>query len=304
MEELREKLFLKYLIMKKLATLFLFVGLIISTQKNKIIYKNKYTSDSNKTDSFKQEWMYLDINKKGSKYYSKSAFESDSIINESIKKQMASGMKSISVSRNRQGGEVSYEVEKTYPDYKISLITNIGNDTYKVSEDRPINWKISTEKKKIGEFQTQKATTHFAGRNWIAWFTTDVPIQDGPYKFSGLPGLIVEIADEKNSHKIELKGLKKITETVQEEANTQGKDIPFLKKKPIDVNRAKYLKIVAQYENDPVQGMREVLGRPNSKVMININGKEISDPKDILRELEKNAREEMKKNNNKIELVP
>ena len=290
--------------MKKLATLFLFVGLMISAQNNRAIYEYKYASDSTKIDSLKTEWMYLDINKTGSEYYSKSAFESDSIINESIKKQMASGMKSISVSRNRQGGEVSYEVEKTYPDYKISLITNIGNDTYKVSEDRPINWKISTEKKKIGEFQTQKATTHFAGRNWIAWFTTDVPIQDGPYKFSGLPGLIVEIADEKNSHKIELKGLKKITETVQEEANTQGKDIPFLKKKPIDVNRAKYLKIVAQYENDPVQGMREVLGRPNSKVMININGKEISDPKDILRELEKNAREEMKKNNNKIELVP
>ena len=290
--------------MKKLATLFLFVGLMISAQNNRVIYEYKYASDSTKIDSLKTEWMYLDINKKGSKYYSKSAFESDSIINESIKKQMASGMKSISVSRNRQGGEVSYEVEKTYPDYKISLITNIGNDTYKVSEDRPINWTISTEKKKIGEFQTQKATTHFAGRNWIAWFTADVPIQDGPYKFSGLPGLIVEIADEKNSHKIELKGLKKITETVQEEANTQGKDIPFLKKKPIDVNRAKYLKIVAQYENDPVQGMREVLGRPNSKVMININGKEISDPKDILRELEKNAREEMKKNNNKIELVP
>ena len=290
--------------MKKLATLFLFVGLMISAQNNRVIYEYKYASDSTKIDSLKTEWMYLDINKTSSKYYSKSAFESDSIINESIKKQMASGMKSISVSRNRQGGEVSYEVEKTYPDYKIFLITNIGNDTYKVSEDRPINWKISTEKKKIGEFQTQKATTHFAGRNWIAWFTTDVPIQDGPYKFSGLPGLIVEIADEKNSHKIELKGLKKITETVQEEANTQGKDIPFLKKKPIDVNRAKYLKIVAQYENDPVQGMREVLGRPNSKVMININGKEISDSKDILRELEKNAREEMKKNNNKIELVP
>ena len=290
--------------MKKLAALFLFVGLMISAQNNRVIYEYKYASDSTKIDSLKTEWMYLDINKTGSKYYSKSAFESDSIINESIKKQMASGMKSISVSRNRQGGEVSYEVEKTYPDYKTSLITNIGNDTYKVSEDRPINWKISTEKKKIGEFQTQKATTHFAGRNWIAWFTADVPIQDGPYKFSGLPGLIVEIADEKNSHKIELKGLKKITETFQEEANTQGKDIPFLKKKPIDVNRAKYLKIVAQYENDPVQGMREVLGRPNSKVMININGKEISDPKDILRELEKNAREEMRKNNNKIELKP
>ena len=290
--------------MKKLATLFLFVGLMISAQNNRVIYEYKYASDSTKIDSLKTEWMYLDINKTGSEYYSKSAFESDSIINESIKKQMASGMKSISVSRNRQGGEVSYEVEKTYPDYKISLITNIGNDTYKVSEDRPINWKISTDKKKIGEFQTQKATTHFAGRNWIAWFTTDVPIQDGPYKFSGLPGLIVEIADEKNSHKIELKGLKKITETVQEEANTQGKDIPFLKKKPIEVNRQQYIKQLKQYENDPVQGMRELLNRPNSKVKINVNGKEISEPKDILREMEKNAKEEMKRNNNKIELKP
>ena len=108
--------------MKKLATLFLFVGLMISAQNNRVIYEYKYASDSTKIDSLKTEWMYLDINKKGSKYYSKSAFESDSIINESIKKQMASGMKSISVSRNRQGGEVSYEVEKTYPDYKISLI--------------------------------------------------------------------------------------------------------------------------------------------------------------------------------------
>ena len=290
--------------MKKLSALFFFLGLMISAQNNRAIYEYKYASDSTKIDSLKTEWMYLDISKTGSKYYSKSTFESDSIITESIKKQMASGMKSISISRSRQGGEVKYEVQKTYPDYKIYLITNIDDDAYKVSEDRPINWKISTEKKKIGEFQTQKATTNFAGRNWIAWFTTDVPIQDGPYKFSGLPGLIVEIADDKNSHKMELKGLKKITETPQEEVNTQGKNIPFLKKKPIDVNRQQYVKQLKQYQNDPIQGMRELLNSPNSKVKINVNGKEFSEPKDILREMEKSAKEEMKKNNNQIELKP
>lgn len=289
---------------KKFAALFLLIGLMVSAQNNRVIYEYKFRPDSTKIDSLKTEWMYLDINKNGSKYYSKKTFESDSIIDESIKKQMSSGMRSISVSRNRQGGDINYEVEKTYPDYEISLISNIGNDTYKVAEDRKIEWKIATEKKKIGEFNTQKATADFAGRKWVAWFTTDVPIQDGPYKFSGLPGLIVEIADVKDNHKIELKGLKKISEKPQEELNTQGKDIPFLRKKPIDVNRSKYLKIVAQYENDPVQAMREVLGRPNSKVMINVNGREISDPKDILRELEKSAREEMKRNNNKIELIP
>ena len=277
---------------------------MISAQNNRVIYEYKFAPDSTKIDSLKTEWMYLDINKSGSKFYSKSTFESDSIVQESIKKQMASGMKSLSISRERNGGEINYEVEKTYPDYKITLVSSIGNDTYKVSEDRKMDWKISSEKKKIGEFETQKATTNFAGRNWTAWFTTDVPIQDGPYKFSGLQGLIVEISDQTGSHKMELKGLKKIIETPQEELNMQGKEIPFMKKKPIDVNRQQYVKQLKQYENDPVQGMRELLNRPNSKVKINVNGKEISEPKDILREMEKNAREEMKRNNNSIELKP
>ena len=70
------------------------------------------------------------------------------------------------------------------------------------------------------------------------------------------------------------------------------------------MSRKQYLKQLTQYENDPVQGMREILAQPNSKVKININGSEISDPKEILRAMEQNARDEMKKKNNKIELIP
>lgn len=290
--------------MKRISALFLLLSLMISAQNNRVIYEYKFAPDSTKIDSLKTEWMYLDINKKGSKYYSKSAFESDSIVNESIKKQMASGMKSISVSRQSIGGEINYEVEKTYPDYKTFLVSNIGNDTYKIAEDRKPNWKISTEKKQLGTFNVQKATTDFAGRSWTAWFTTEVPIQDGPYKFSGLPGLIVQMEDQTGTHKMELKGLKKIAETKTEELNTQGKDIPLLRKKPLEVNRSQYVKQLKQYQNDPVQGMREILNRPNSKVSINVNGKEISDPKEVLRELEKNAKEKLQRNNNTIELIP
>lgn len=290
--------------MKKLSALFLFVGLMLSAQNNRVIYEYRFAPDSTKTDSLKTEWMYLDINKKGSKFYSKASFESDSIVQESIKKQLASGTRNVSVSRQRQGGEINYEVEKTYPDYKTYLIASVGNDAYKVLEDRKINWKIAPEKKKLGEFIVQKATAEFAGRSWIAWFTADVPIQDGPYKFSGLPGLIVEIYDHTGTHKMELKGLKKITETKTEELNTQGKDIPFTRKKPIDINRQQYVKQLKQFENDPVQSMREILSRPNSKVKINMGGKEISDPAEILRAMEQNAKEEMARNNNKIERIP
>ena len=89
-----------------------------------------------------------------------------------------------------------------------------------------------------------------------------------------------------------------------EELNTHGKDIPFPKKKPIDVKRQQYVKQLKQFENDPVQGMRELLSRANSKVKINVGGKEISDSAEILRAMEENAKEEMSRNNNKIEKIP
>ncbi len=290
--------------MKNLTFLLLFLGLMASAQNNRVIYEYRFRPDSTKTDSLKTEWMYLDISKNGSKYYSKKAFESDSIVAESIKKQMASGARNISISRQRDGGEINYEVEKTYPGYQTYLTASIGNDSYKVAEDRKPDWKIQPEKKKMGEFSVQRATAAFAGRTWEAWFTTDVPIQDGPYKFSGLPGLIVSVSDSSGSHSIELKGLKKISQTSSTDVDTQGRDLPLTRRKPIEVNRQQYAKQLKQYENDPVQGMRELLSRPNSKVKINMNGKEISDPAEILRTMERNARDEIARNNNKIELRP
>jgi GLPGLI family protein len=57
-------------------------------------------------------------------------------------------------------------------------------------------------------FNVQKAITDFAGRKWIAWFTADIPIPDGPYKFYGLPGLILKLEDTTGSHKFNLTGIK------------------------------------------------------------------------------------------------
>ncbi len=57
-------------------------------------------------------------------------------------------------------------------------------------------WKISTEAKKIGNFNCIKATTTFRGRNYIAWFTTDIPVPYGPWKLNNLPGLILEAYDD------------------------------------------------------------------------------------------------------------
>jgi GLPGLI family protein len=49
--------------------------------------------------------------------------------------------------------------------------------------------------KKIGPYQCQKAVATFRGRDYTAWFTRDVPINAGPWKLHGLPGLIIMAID-------------------------------------------------------------------------------------------------------------
>lgn len=57
-------------------------------------------------------------------------------------------------------------------------------------------WQIVKEYKTIGNYNCQKATTAFRGRNYQAWFCEAIPVNFGPWKFNGLPGLILEIEDE------------------------------------------------------------------------------------------------------------
>lgn len=72
-----------------------------------------------------------------------------------------------------------------------------------VTEQRPlIRWLITDERKMIQNFSCQKATATFRGRNYTAWFTSDLPIAEGPWKFKGLPGLILSVEDDKRQVKI------------------------------------------------------------------------------------------------------
>lgn len=59
-----------------------------------------------------------------------------------------------------------------------------------------MTWEISDEIKTISNYKCNKATTIFRGRKYTAWFSSELPIHFGPWKFTGLPGLIFEIYDE------------------------------------------------------------------------------------------------------------
>ncbi len=63
-----------------------------------------------------------------------------------------------------------------------------------VTENMPTyNWKLEKDTISIGGYLCNKATLEFRGRFYNVWYTTEVPTQFGPWKFYGLPGLMVKV---------------------------------------------------------------------------------------------------------------
>ena len=126
----------------------------------------------------------------------------------------------------------------------------------------------------------------YSDRTWEAWFTTDVALQNGPYVFDGLPGLIVSMKDSKNNYQFALTAIKK-DETII---------IPYFAVKPLDVTWKQWVKVQQDYYNDPY---REMKSGNVKAVWQDEKGKRfVPDYK----ELTKTQQQYLKKNNNPIEL--
>ncbi len=78
---------------------------------------------------------------------------------------------------------------------EVSHYETIGNDLLKFNDTVSLNWNLVNEEKLISTYNCKKATLNFLGRDWVAWYTTEIPVNTGPYKFFGLPGLIINIQD-------------------------------------------------------------------------------------------------------------
>lgn len=74
------------------------------------------------------------------------------------------------------------------------------------------NWALLNEKKKIGNWLAYKALVNFRGREWIIWYTPDIPISFGPWKFEGLPGLIIEAQEANGDFWFKLKSVESISD--------------------------------------------------------------------------------------------
>lgn len=82
-------------------------------------------------------------------------------------------------------------------------------------EPRPVfKWEFLSETDSIAGYQCFTAKTSFRGREWTVWYTPDIPIDAGPWKFNGLPGLILQAKDASGDYFWTCKGLRQIYEPI------------------------------------------------------------------------------------------
>ena len=284
--------------MKLTSLLIIFACAILNAQNQRFSYVYQFVPDSTNQADVKSEMMLLEVLPKFSKFYSETVFKSDSIANVQLEKELAA-TGSMNVKSDMRKGFVRSTIIKEFPDFKTYLVTRIGQTKMKVEDERKITWKILPEKLKIGDFETQKAETEMYGRKWTAWFTTEIPIQDGPYKFHGLPGLIVKIEDETKSHSYILNGIKNLKS--EEIKNIDpNKNFIFDFGNAVKISQSEYKKQYLESRNDPNKSMRINLAN-SDMAQINIDGK-MTNVNEYLRDREKQQKAKIEKDNNILEL--
>lgn len=176
---------------------FLFIcfcsGFLFS--QGRFIYELKFKIDSTKRENVQSEVFNLDISKGTSYFYSRKYAEFDSI---------SVANKKLGIKTKRPDPKLDYQIIKNYKDNTMFFREMVGADIFEVKDLSTQKWKLHSDKKTIANMPVQLATCSYKGRKWLAWFTKDIPIADGPYKFKGLPGLILEVYDSRDDYHFSL----------------------------------------------------------------------------------------------------
>lgn len=206
-----------------LIILFAFMGSVNTfSQSYKIIYDFKWRTEKGSKE-YNSELTALIKNNEASYFESLAKFKYDSLKTVLVKQG------SRSFSSPEEKWKLQALISKNFKSQTTVSEENFFDKVYFTSYTCKPNWKIHQEKSRLFNYTVQKAETDFGGRKWIAWFTNEVPVNDGPYKFFGLPGLILKISDSEENFIFEIKGITKEKNSI-EERNAHTSKVKFTPK--------------------------------------------------------------------------
>lgn len=165
-------------------------------------YNYREVDDTANLSDYKEDMVLLRIGKQASVSFNMKMFYSDSLCSTPGGVKMWGQMMMQSVrSRNydampRPSTSLNEYVYKNYPCGKTTVTDIVGVSHIRYEEENlSQEWVVTDSLRQILGYMCQKAECDFRGRHYVAWFSTEIPVGDGPWKFGGLPGLILEVYD-------------------------------------------------------------------------------------------------------------
>lgn len=215
-------------------------NLIKDNYKYKATYKQTAQLDSTDSSFVKTENMQLFLGKQTSMFAA-----------EAMSLQHALKIRGNSGNTSRAAvTEFPYIIIKDIANKKRYHTQKIAEDNFYYEESlNDFSWKIHSDTKQYKNYTCTKATANWRGRNYTAWFTKKIPLSNGPYKFNGLPGLIVELYDDKKQYYFELIGFERLPKSLP--LNLKFSDYIRVKKEKLKEIWVTYKKDPFTYVNNP-----------------------------------------------------
>lgn len=227
----------------------------VDTARYKVTYSLKYKFHPDQKDAY-DDVRIVQIGKRCVKDYSDTINHFDSLATEQIRR----GAESYS---NVSGNPWPLEIVRPVRGGIANLKYRLSISPFLVYTDSvpALDWVFRNEETDtIIGYECRKATTEFAGRQYTAWFTPEIPLPFGPYKFGSLPGLILRIEDGERQFVWEAVGFQRTKSPIMEYTYQDNND------KQCSVSDVD--KTLARYFNSPVGFLIASLGGDGSKVHI------------------------------------
>lgn len=213
-----------------------------------ITYLLTYKQDTADLDYKRQEDMYLFIGEKTSLFTSKNLYQLMNFGRVAEKEGKLDNFFN-EMSSGKYRTRFSYSIYKNHPKGMLTYTDKVLPTFFIYEEElKNFKWILKNDPDTLYGYSVQKASLQYGGRLWFAWYSTEIPISDGPYKFYGLPGLILKVTDSLEHYVFEMKEIERLEKDVL---------IEILEIDWVKTNRKDFLQAEQNFRHDIINRARE-----------------------------------------------